>query len=57
MLDKVMVFDNEKQLIGWAPADCNRVPKSRDASIWSQKIPGPLNLYLLSSDGSYCPTV
>ncbi|KAJ1386634.1 Xylanase inhibitor, C-terminal, partial [Sesbania bispinosa] len=33
MLDKVMVFDNEKQLIGWAPADCNRVPKSRDVSI------------------------
>ncbi|KAK2445100.1 hypothetical protein P8452_22831 [Trifolium repens] len=33
MLDKVMVFDNEKQLIGWTPADCNRVPKSRDVSI------------------------
>ncbi|CAL5204394.1 unnamed protein product [Lathyrus oleraceus] len=33
MLDKVMVFDNEKQLIGWAPTDCNRVPKSRDISI------------------------
>ncbi|XP_019417617.1 PREDICTED: aspartic proteinase Asp1-like [Lupinus angustifolius] len=33
MLDKVMVFDNEKQLIGWAPADCNRVPKFRHVSI------------------------
>ncbi|XP_057420105.1 aspartic proteinase Asp1-like [Lotus japonicus] len=33
MLDKVMVFDNEKQLIGWAPADCNRVPNSRHVSI------------------------
>lgn len=33
MLDKVMVFDNEKQLIGWAPADCDRVPKSRHVSI------------------------
>ncbi|KAF7834117.1 aspartic proteinase Asp1-like [Senna tora] len=28
MLDKVMVFDNEKQLIGWAPANCDRLPKS-----------------------------
>ncbi|XP_061360022.1 aspartic proteinase Asp1-like [Gastrolobium bilobum] len=33
MQDKAMVFDNEKQLIGWVPADCGRVPKSRDASI------------------------
>ncbi|XP_039687654.1 aspartic proteinase Asp1 isoform X2 [Medicago truncatula] len=33
MLDKVMVFDNEKQLIGWTAADCNRVPKSKDVSI------------------------
>ncbi|KAG5050109.1 hypothetical protein JHK85_011212 [Glycine max] len=33
MLNKVMVFDNDKQLIGWAPADCDQVPKSRDVSI------------------------
>ncbi|XP_058731106.1 aspartic proteinase Asp1-like [Vicia villosa] len=33
MLDKVMVFDNEKELIGWGPADCNGVPKSRDVSL------------------------
>ncbi|GAU25401.1 hypothetical protein TSUD_70530 [Trifolium subterraneum] len=33
MLDKVMVFDNAKQLIGWGPADCNGVPKSRDVSL------------------------
>jgi hypothetical protein len=33
MLDKVMVFDNEKQLIGWGPADCNSIPKSRDFSL------------------------
>ncbi|RDX74309.1 Aspartic proteinase Asp1, partial [Mucuna pruriens] len=33
MLNKVMVFDNDKQLIGWTPADCDRVPKSRDVSI------------------------
>ena len=35
MQDKVMVFDNEKLLIGWGPADCNRVPRTRDVSIWS----------------------
>jgi len=33
MQDKVMVFENEKQLIGWGPGDCSRVPKSRDVSI------------------------
>ncbi|XP_020220699.1 aspartic proteinase Asp1 [Cajanus cajan] len=33
MLNKVMVFDNDKQLIGWTYADCDRVPKSRDVSI------------------------
>ncbi|KAG5058456.1 hypothetical protein AAZX31_05G181900 [Glycine max] len=33
MQDKVMVFENEKQLIGWGPADCSRVPKSGDVSI------------------------
>lgn len=33
MLDKVMVFDNEKELIGWGPVDCNGVPKSRDVSL------------------------
>ncbi|KAA8538441.1 hypothetical protein F0562_028013 [Nyssa sinensis] len=24
MLDKLVVYDNEKQMIGWAPANCNR---------------------------------
>ncbi|KAK7247612.1 hypothetical protein RIF29_42498 [Crotalaria pallida] len=33
MQDKVMIFDNEKQLIGWAPSDCSRVPRSRYVSI------------------------
>ncbi|KAF7840152.1 aspartic proteinase Asp1-like [Senna tora] len=33
MLDKLMVYDNDKQLIGWSPANCDRVPKSRDVSI------------------------
>uniref|UniRef100_A0A2P2K709 Aspartic proteinase Asp1 n=2 Tax=Rhizophora mucronata TaxID=61149 RepID=A0A2P2K709_RHIMU len=26
--DKLVIYDNEKQLLGWAPADCNRLPKS-----------------------------
>ncbi|MED6193059.1 hypothetical protein PIB30_015493 [Stylosanthes scabra] len=33
MQDKVMAFDNEKIMIGWALADCDRVPKSRHANI------------------------
>ncbi|KAE9602758.1 hypothetical protein Lal_00049940 [Lupinus albus] len=33
MQDKVMIFDNEKQLIGWAPSDCRHIPRSRDFSI------------------------
>ncbi|KAK7369529.1 hypothetical protein VNO80_11568 [Phaseolus coccineus] len=33
MQEKVMVFENEKNLIGWGPADCSRVPKARDVSI------------------------
>lgn len=31
MQDKVVIYDNEKQLIGWAPANCDRFPKSRVA--------------------------
>ncbi|KAL4022769.1 hypothetical protein IC575_016514 [Cucumis melo] len=27
MLDKMMVYDNERQQIGWAPANCSRPPK------------------------------
>ncbi|XP_004503902.1 aspartic proteinase Asp1-like [Cicer arietinum] len=33
MLEKVMVFDNEKQLIGWGAADCNRDPRFIDVSL------------------------
>jgi len=33
MQDKVMIFENEKKLIGWGPADCSRVPKSRGVNI------------------------
>ncbi|KAI6691762.1 hypothetical protein NL676_019472 [Syzygium grande] len=29
MLDKMVIYDNEKQLMGWASADCSRPPKSR----------------------------
>lgn len=28
MQDKMVIYDNEKQLIGWAPANCDRLPKS-----------------------------
>ncbi|TMW89174.1 hypothetical protein EJD97_017560 [Solanum chilense] len=26
MLDKLVIYDNEKQQIGWAPANCNKLP-------------------------------
>ncbi|KAG8378247.1 hypothetical protein BUALT_Bualt08G0117800 [Buddleja alternifolia] len=26
--DKLVIYDNERQQIGWAPANCNRLPKS-----------------------------
>nr|GEU92513.1 aspartic proteinase Asp1 isoform X1 [Tanacetum cinerariifolium] len=26
MLDKIIIYDNEKQQIGWAPANCNKLP-------------------------------
>ncbi|CAK7354684.1 unnamed protein product [Dovyalis caffra] len=29
MQDRVVIYDNEKQLIGWAPGNCNRIPKSK----------------------------
>ncbi|GER36241.1 eukaryotic aspartyl protease family protein [Striga asiatica] len=28
MQDKLLVYDNEKQLIGWTPANCDRPPRS-----------------------------
>ncbi|KAE7997563.1 hypothetical protein FH972_002186 [Carpinus fangiana] len=33
MQDKMVIFDNEKKLIGWMPANCDRVPKSKTDSI------------------------
>nr|DAD24671.1 TPA_asm: hypothetical protein HUJ06_026135 [Nelumbo nucifera] len=26
--DKMLIYDNEKQQLGWMPTDCNRIPKS-----------------------------
>ncbi|CAK9316409.1 unnamed protein product [Citrullus colocynthis] len=33
MQDKMVVYNNEKQAIGWATANCDRVPKSRVGSM------------------------
>ncbi|KAA8547042.1 hypothetical protein F0562_003471 [Nyssa sinensis] len=29
MQDKMVIYDNEKQMIGWAAASCDRIPKSK----------------------------
>uniref|UniRef100_A0A5B7BSH7 Aspartic proteinase Asp1 n=1 Tax=Davidia involucrata TaxID=16924 RepID=A0A5B7BSH7_DAVIN len=29
MQDKMVIYDNEKQVIGWTPANCDRIPKSK----------------------------
>ena len=29
MQDRVVIYDNEKQRIGWMPANCDRTPKSK----------------------------
>ncbi|KAH0972773.1 hypothetical protein GBA52_024929 [Prunus armeniaca] len=31
--DKMLIYDNENQRIGWAPANCNTLPKSRTIAI------------------------
>ncbi|XP_011022860.1 PREDICTED: aspartic proteinase Asp1-like [Populus euphratica] len=33
MQDRVVIYDNEKQLIGWAPGNCDRLPRSRSIII------------------------
>ncbi|KAB1210497.1 Aspartic proteinase Asp1 [Morella rubra] len=33
MQDKMVIFDNEKQLIGWMAANCDRLPKSKAVRI------------------------
>ncbi|KAH0750874.1 hypothetical protein KY290_030106 [Solanum tuberosum] len=30
LLDKMVIYDNEKKQIGWLPANCNKLPISRD---------------------------
>ncbi|XP_062024865.1 aspartic proteinase Asp1-like isoform X1 [Rosa rugosa] len=37
LLDKILVYDNENQRIGWAPANCNRLPKSEYCGGVSQR--------------------
>ncbi|KAL7141904.1 hypothetical protein ABFS83_08G086000 [Erythranthe nasuta] len=31
MQDKLLVYDNEKQVIGWTPANCDQIPRSSSA--------------------------
>ncbi|KAM7517978.1 hypothetical protein LguiB_016940 [Lonicera macranthoides] len=33
MQDKMVIYDNEKQAIGWLPANCERIPKPKDNGI------------------------
>ncbi|KAJ4715201.1 Aspartic proteinase Asp1 [Melia azedarach] len=33
MQDKMVIYDNEKQRIGWMPANCDRMPKSKAVNI------------------------
>lgn len=33
MQDKMVIYDNEKQMIGWQPSNCDRPPKSDTASM------------------------
>ncbi|KAI5335794.1 hypothetical protein L3X38_025928 [Prunus dulcis] len=34
MQDKMVIYDNEKQMIGWGPGNCDKLPKSRSFSFW-----------------------
>lgn len=34
MQDKMVIYDNEKQMIGWGPGNCDQLPKSRSFSFW-----------------------
>lgn len=33
MQDKIVIYDNEKQAIGWLSTDCDRIPKSRSGAL------------------------
>lgn len=37
MQDKMVIYDNEKQTIGWTPANCDHPPRSDTLSIWLQE--------------------
>ncbi|KAL8159167.1 hypothetical protein V2J09_000704 [Rumex salicifolius] len=32
MQDKMVIYDNEKQMIGWAQANCDRIPKGKSSA-------------------------
>ncbi|KAK9950205.1 hypothetical protein M0R45_005706 [Rubus argutus] len=34
MQDKMVIYDNDKQKIGWAPVNCDQLPKSRSFKFW-----------------------
>ncbi|WCJ37758.1 Eukaryotic aspartyl protease family protein [Euphorbia peplus] len=34
MLDRMVIYNNEKQAIGWTPANCDRLPKLKSTSIF-----------------------
>lgn len=34
MQDKMVIYDNDKQMIGWAPVNCDQLPKSRSFKFW-----------------------
>ncbi|KAL5555221.1 hypothetical protein UlMin_037457 [Ulmus minor] len=34
MQDKMVIYDNEKQAIGWIPANCDRLPRSRVVGVY-----------------------
>ncbi|KAJ9172567.1 hypothetical protein P3X46_015791 [Hevea brasiliensis] len=34
MQDRMVIYNNEKQVIGWAPANCDRLPKPKRKFIW-----------------------
>ncbi|XP_038707991.1 aspartic proteinase Asp1-like isoform X2 [Tripterygium wilfordii] len=34
MQDRMVIYDNEKQMMGWEPADCDSIPKSTSSILW-----------------------
>lgn len=50
--DKIVIYDNEKQQIGWAPANCNRLPNVDRDYNEGFSLPCGTNLGILEE---YCP--